>query len=160
GVPAAGGHPTELPLPMAEEGSLSPDGRRIAYVPLSNKQQFPGVFSPVRNYRGGTASPVWIADLADSSVTKVPRADSNDFNPMWVGDRVYFLSDRDGPATLFAYDTATGQVRRVLDPGAADIKSASACADAIVYDRLGSLHLFDLKTETSKPIPVRVAADL
>ena len=48
----------------------------------------------------------------------------------------------------------------MLDPGGTDIKSASACADAIVYDRFGTLHLFDLKTEKSRPIPVRVAADL
>src|SRR5436305_6681128 len=53
-VPAAGGEPTELPLPMAEDGALSPDGQRIAYVPLSNKPQFPGAFRPVRNYRGGS----------------------------------------------------------------------------------------------------------
>jgi tricorn protease len=159
-VPVAGGQPSEIPLPQAEEGSLSPDGKRIAYVPLSNKPQFPGAFRPLRNYRGGTASPIWIADLADSAITKVPRADSNDYNPMWVGERVYFLSDRDGPTTLFAYDPATKDVKRVLDPEAIDIKSASACADAIVYDRFGTLHLFDLKTEKSRPIPVKVSADL
>src|SRR5437588_3225659 len=55
-VPVGGGQPTELPLPMAEDGSLSPDGQRIAYVPLSNKPQFPGAFRPLRNYRGGTAA--------------------------------------------------------------------------------------------------------
>ncbi len=159
-VPVTGGQPAELPLPMAEDGSLSPDGKRIAYVPFSNKPQFPGGFRPVRNYRGGTASPVWVADLADSSITKIPRTDSNDFNPMWVGDRVYFLSDRDGPVTLFAYDPASKDVRRALDPGPADIKSASACADAIVFDRLGSLHLLDLKAEKARPISIRVSADL
>lgn len=159
-VPATGGQPTDLPLPQAEDGALSPDGRRIAYVPLSNKPQFPGAFRPVRNYRGGSASPVWVADLADSAITKVPRTDSNDFNPMWVGDRVYFLSDRDGPTTLFAYDPAAKDVRRVLDPAAGDIKSAAACADAIVYDRSGTLHLFDLMAATSRPVPVRLTADL
>jgi tricorn protease len=159
-VPVDGGQPTELPLPMAEEGSLSADGKRIAYVPYSNKPQFPGASRPIRNYRGGTASPVWIADLADSSITKVPRTDSNDFNPMWVGDRVYFLSDRDGPTTLFVYDPAAKQVRQVLTPEGTDIKSASACADAIVFDRAGTLHLLDLSSGKTGPIPVRVAADL
>src|SRR5215213_1352118 len=113
-VPAGGGEPTELPLPQAEDGSLSSDGKRIAYVPLSNKPQFPGAFRPLRNYRGGTASPIWIADLADSAITKAPRTDSNDFCPMWVGDKVYFLSDRDGPTTLFAYDPGSKEVKRVL----------------------------------------------
>jgi tricorn protease len=159
-VPVGGGQPTELPLPMAEEGALSPDGKRIAYVPFSNKPQFPGGYRPVRNYRGGTASPLWIADLDDSAITKVPRTTSNDFNPMWVGERVFFLSDRDGPTTLFAYDPGTKEVRRVLQPGGSDIKSASACRDAIVYDRFGALYLFDLKTEKSRPISVRVSADL
>ncbi len=159
-VPIGGGQPTELPLPMGEDGALSPDGKRIAYVPFSNKPQYPGAYRPLRNYRGGTASPLWIADLADSSITKVPRKDSNDFNPMWIDNHVYFLSDREGPTTLFAYEPESKQVRRLLDPGQADIKSASACRDAIVYDRFGTLNLFDLKTEKSKPISVRIAADL
>ncbi len=159
-VPVGGGQPTELPLPMGEEAALSPDGKRIAYTPFSNKNQYPGGYRPLRNYRGGTASPLWIAYLADSSITKVPRKDSNDFNPMWIGERVYFLSDRDGSTTLFAYEPDSKQVRRLLEPGKADIKSASACRDAIVYDRFGTLHLFDLKTEKSKPISVRIAADL
>jgi tricorn protease len=159
-VPVGGGEPAVLPLPEAEDGSLSPDGKRIAYVPFSNKPQFPGSFRPLRNYRGGTASPLWIADLSDSSITKVPRKDSADFNPMWVGDLVYFLSDRDGGTTLYVYNPDTKQVRRLIDPGKSDIKSASACKDAIVFDRLGSLTLFDLKTEKSRPVPVRVAADI
>ena len=159
-VPADGGQPAELPLPMAEAGSLSPDGKKIAYVPLSNMPQFPGAYRPVRNYRGGTAAPLWIADLADSAVVKVPRTDSNDFNPMWVGDTVYFLSDRDGATSLYATDPKGEKVRRLLDPTGTGIKSASACADAIVFERFGSLHLFDLKTEKVSPVPVRVAADL
>ncbi len=159
-VPVGGGQPVELPLPMAEDGALSPDGKRIAYVPLSNKPQFPGGYRPLRNYRGGTAAPLWIADLADSAITKVPRTDSNDFNPMWVGNTVYFLSDRHGSTTLFAYQPGSQEVRRLLEPEATDIKSASACRDAIVFDRCGSLHLIDLRTEKSHPIPVRVEADL
>lgn len=159
-VPVHGGQPSELSLPMAENGSLSPDGKRIAYVPLSNKPQVPGFARPIRNYRGGTASPIWIADLADSSITQIPRTTSNDFNPMWVGDRVYFLSDRDGLVTLFVYDPASKKVRRVLDPVDSDIKSAGACADAIVFDRFGTLNLFDLKTEKTRPVSIRVAADL
>src|SRR5438045_1847965 len=59
-VPVGGGQPAELPLPEAEDGALSPDGKRIAYVPLSNKPQFPGNLRPLRNYRGGTAAAVWL----------------------------------------------------------------------------------------------------
>jgi tricorn protease len=159
-VPLSGGQPTELPLPMGEEASLSPDGTRIVYTPFSNKPQFPGRMRPLKNYRGGTASPLWIADLADSAIVKVERKTEANFNPMWIGDTIYYLSDRDGLTTLFACDVAGKGVRRILDPEKADIKSASACADAIVFDRFGSLYLFDLKSHKTTPIAIHVSADL
>ena len=90
-----GGLPEELPLPMAEEASYSPDGTKVAYVPLAR------AFDSWKRYRGGRATPIWIAELADSRIEKVPRETSNDFNPMWIGERIYFLSDRSGPVTLF-----------------------------------------------------------
>ena len=106
-IAADGVFPEPLPLPMANEGAMSPDGARIAYVPI------PRAFSIWKRYRGGQATPVWIAKLADSTIERVPRTDSNDFNPMWLAaepGRVFFLSDRDGPVTLYAYDTAAKQV--------------------------------------------------
>src|SRR3954451_7665880 len=104
-VPVAGGFATELPLPTASDGALSPDGTHAAYVPHGKWQ------AAWKRYRGGQTTPIWIADLKDSSIEKVPRENSNDFNPIWVGSTVYFLSDRNGPVSLFAYDTATRQVR-------------------------------------------------
>jgi tricorn protease len=161
-MPVEGGFPKELPLPMAEEGSFSPDGSRLAYVPFSN-----GRFRPTspfqtawKRYRGGTASPIWIADLADSHIEKVPRDKSNDCNPMWIGNKVYFLSDRNGPFTLFLYDPATKEVSLVLENKGLDIKSASAGPDAIVYEQFGALHLFDLNAGKTQPLSIRVAGDL
>jgi len=55
-----------------------------------------------KRYRGGQTTPIWIATLSDSSAMKIPRNNSNDFNPMWVGDSIYFLSDRNGPVSLMA----------------------------------------------------------
>jgi tricorn protease len=160
-VPAAGGFPAEVPLPMAETGSFSPDGRRIAYVPYSNGGFIPDPHFHMawKRYRGGTTSPVWIADLADSRVTRIPRDNSNDSNPMWVGNKVYFLSDRNGPTTLFVYHPDAREVNQVIDNRGAEIKSASAGPGAIVYEQLGSLHLFDLDTGKSRPLDVRVAGD-
>jgi tricorn protease len=159
-VALTGGLPVALPLPMAEEGSFAPDGQRIAYVPFSHRSPYPGFQAAWKRYRGGLAAPVWIADLSDSAVAKVPRTDSCDDHPMWVGDRVYFLSDRNGPVTLFVYEPATKQVRQVLENHGPDIKSAAACADAIVYDQLGELYLLDLKTEKARRLDVRAAGDL
>lgn len=154
-VSASGGFPTELPLDMAEEASYSPDGSQIAYIPVFQWEP------DWKGYRGGQTTPVWIAKLADSSVVKVPREDSNDRNPMWVGKTVYFLSDRDGPTTLFAYDTETQKVSRVIDnKNGFGISSASADDRSIVYSQFGALHVYDLGTHQDHPIQVTVSGDM
>lgn len=156
-----GVHPTAVPLPMAYEGSYSPDGARMAYVPL------PRSFNAWKRYRGGTATPVYIANLSDSSVEKVPRTDSNDFNPMWPSSdarKIYFLSDRNGAITLFAYDSGSKNVSQVIHNRGLDIKSASVSTgggpDAIVYEQFGSLNLYDLSSGKSKRIAVTINADI
>ncbi|MCK5058452.1 MAG: PD40 domain-containing protein [Candidatus Aminicenantes bacterium] len=153
-VSREGGFPEKLPLPMGFEGSYSPDGRRIAYVPLRR------AFYAWKRYRGGLATPVWIANLKDSTIEKVPRKDSNDFNPMWIGDKVYFLSDREGPVTLFAYDLKTKKVNRALKNDGLDLKSAAAGPGAIVFEQFGSLNLFDLATGSVQPLLVTAAGDM
>ena len=146
--------PAELPLPYAEEGSFSSDGSQIAYVPLAR------AFNTWKRYRGGRATPIWIARLSDSSIEKIPRKDSNDYNPMWAGGRIYFLSDRNGPVSLFSYDPATKRVEQDVPNDGLDFKSASAGPGAIVYEQFGSLHLFDLQTRKTHKIEIRLAADL
>jgi len=153
-VPRGGGFPEQLPLPIAGEGSYSPDGARIAYTPVNR------AFSMWKHYRGGMASTIWIAKLADSSVEKLPSDGSNDFNPMWVDDRVFFLSDRHGAITLFAYDTRKKTVTEVLKNSGLDLKSACAGPGAIVYEQFGSIFLYDLKTGQTRPVEIRVTADL
>src|SRR5262249_2802574 len=158
-VPVAGGHPTELPLPMGEQGAFSPDGQRIAYVPFWNRRSVPNAYIAWKHYRGGKASPIWIAELADSRIEKIPRKDSNDHCPMWLNGKVYFLSDRAGPTTLFAYDPLSKQVQQVLENKGDDLLSASAGPDVIVYEQFGSLHTFDVTAGPTRPIRVSVAAD-
>jgi len=153
-VALEGGFPTELPLPLAYEGSYSADGSHIAYRPL------PQPWGTWDHYRGGTASALWIANLADSSIVKIPRDDWNDLNPMWVDDTIYYLSDRNGAYTLFAYDTKTQQAAQAIENHGMPIKSASAGPGAIVYEQFGSLHLYDLASRAERPVNVRMAADL
>src|SRR5581483_3127220 len=111
-------------------------------------------------YRGGQTTPIWIANLADSSVERIPRDNSNDFNPMWVGNTIYFLSDRTGPVSLFAYDTTIKEVTAVVKNDGLDFKSASAGPDAIVIEQFGGLKLYDLNSKQVKDVPVRVAGDI
>jgi tricorn protease len=158
-VGVSGGLPELLPLPMAVEGSYSPDSSHLAYVPFTNFAESWQRHRGLKHYRGGTASPIWIAKLADSSVEKVPRTDSNDSTPMWVGNKIYFLSDRDGPVNLYVYDTATKQVSQALPSNGVDIKSASAGPDAIVYEQFGSIHIFDPAAGKQNAVNIHVTGD-
>jgi tricorn protease len=154
-VPVEGGYASQLPLVRASEASFSPEGTRIAYVPNIQWQR------AWKRYRGGQTKPIWIVNLADSSVqATIPRDNSNDFSPMWVGDTVYFLSDRNGPVTLFSYDVKSQQVKQMVKNDGFDIKSAAAAADAIVYEQFGSLHLLDLKSGNERALDIRPVADL
>jgi len=149
-----GGPEQRLPLPIAFEGAYSADGARIAYVPMSR------AFTAWKRYRGGQTTPVWLADLATSRVEAVPRDNSNDYRPMWAAGKVWFLSDREGPVTLFSYDPRTKTVARAVENRGLDFKSASAGPDAIVIEQFGSLHLYDLKTGRLDPVKVSVSGDL
>jgi tricorn protease len=153
-VPVEGGPDVQLPLDRAVEGSYSPDGARLAYVPTDKWQR------AWKRYRGGQTTPIWLADLSDSSIVKIPRENSNDFCPMWVGDTVYFLSDRNGPVSLFAYNIKSRQVTEAIKNTGLDFKSAAANSDAIVYEQFGALHVYDLKTRKSHSVPVTITADL
>ncbi len=157
-VPLTGGLPHELPLPTAEFGALSPDGKSIAYVPVDNNRRLSAI--GWKRYRGGKASRIWIASLSDLSLERVPRDVSNDATPMWAGNKLYFLSDRNGPFSLYVYDPKSKKVDVALPSNGADIKSASAGPGAIIYEQFGSLNLFDLTTGKSKQIAITVPADL
>jgi len=149
-----GGFPTELPLPIAAEGSYSPDGGQLAYVPLDH------AFEIWKRYRGGRTSPIWIAQLSDSSVTKIPRENSNDFNPLWVDHRIFFLSDRLGPISLFSYDTRSQRVTQALENHGLDFKSASAGPGAIVVEQFGAIYLYDMKSGKAHKVDIQVTGDL
>ncbi|HET6179785.1 MAG TPA: PDZ domain-containing protein [Candidatus Sulfotelmatobacter sp.] len=153
-VPVDGGFPTQLPIPIAEDASFSPDGTHVAYVPHPKWQ------AAWKRYHGGQTTPIWILDLKDSSTVKIPRDNSNDEQPMWVGDTVYFLSDRNGPVSLFAYDTKTKQVSEALHSDGLDFKGASAGPDAIVIEQFGAIKLYDLNTHQAKNISIHVTGDI
>ena len=153
-VPVDGGLPAVVPLPIVEDASFSPDGTHVAYVPHPKWQQ------AWKRYHGGQTTPIWIADLKDSNVSvKIPRENSNDHHPMWIGDAIYFLSDRNGPVSLFVYDTKTRQVTEALHSDGFDFKTATAGPDAIVIEQFGAIKLYDLKTHLAKNISIHVDGD-
>jgi tricorn protease len=156
-----GGLPEALPMPRAFTGTFSPDGRRVAYEEISTAF-IPDWYeaSEWRHYRGGRTHPIWIMSLADYSVEKLPKVNSNDSDPMWIGNTVYFISDRNFTANLFAYHLDTKKTEQLTHHDDFDIMNASAGADAIVYEQAGYVHLFDVKTGQSHRLEIDVKGDL
>ena len=155
-VAVTGGWPIRLPLPSAFNGSYSPDGRYIAYNPQRE------VFRQWKNYRGGTASRIWIYDTTDHSVQQIPQPEgrSNDVDAAWVGDTVYFLSDRNGEFNLFSFDRQTEQIAQLTRYEDFPILAAKVGGGVVVYEQAGALHLLDPATGDSSRLVVGVAADL
>ena len=146
--------PTRVELPSGLAASFSPDGKRLAYMPILPANAI------WKRYRGGRTTPIWIATLADASIEKLPRENSTDTAPMWVADTVFFLSDRGGPTTLYAYDLRTKQVARRIDNRGLDIKSASAGPGAIVYEQFGAIRMYDLATGRDASVPIQLDGEL
>lgn len=152
-VPADGGKAEDLPFPSGSMGSFSPDGQKIAYVPYFQFQQ------AWKRYRGGQTYPIWIANLSDSSWKEVPRRNSNDSSPMWIGNRIYFLSDRTGKRNLYSCDANGGNVREVAKCGAFDFLTATAGPGVIALGEFGSIKLFDTASGRLTELQVNVRGD-
>ena len=155
-VPLAGGMATKLPIPNAARATYSPDGSHIVYNPLSD------AFRQWKHYRGGTASRLWIYRVKDHEVTQIPQPAGrcNDIDPMWIGGKIYFVSDRAGEFNLFNYDLASKQVQQLTQHADFPIQSASQGGGQIVYEQAGWLHRFDPATGRGRRLKVAVAADL
>ncbi|HWN42655.1 MAG TPA: PDZ domain-containing protein [Thermoanaerobaculia bacterium] len=155
-VPAAGGFPSRLPVLHGRGASYSPDGSRLAYMPLfDNTAQW-------KNYRGGGHSRIWIQSLKDLAVEQIPQPAGrcNDIGPRWMGDSIYFRSDRNGESNLFAYDTKTKTVRQLTAFDDFPVLSLDAGGGNLVFEQAGYLHHFDLATGRSQRLQIGVATEL
>jgi len=156
-----GSLPERLPMPRAFSASYSPDGRSLAFEEFTTAF-IPGWYeaSMWRHYRGGRTHPVVVMNLNDYSVEKLPWTNSNDTLPMWIGNTIYFLSDRNHTMNLFAYSGDTKQVKQLTNHDDFDIMTASAGPDAIVYEQAGYIYLVDAKTGKAQRLDVQVTGDL
>ncbi|ADL00163.1 S41 family peptidase [Brevundimonas subvibrioides] len=140
-VSAEGGAPDVMPLPYAHSGQMSPDGRAVAYSPFAPAFGFEfGNYTAWGNYRGGRASTIKVTTLDGLATVEVPQAEgSNDLSPVWMGGKIYFLSDRDGPISIYSYDPATRAVAPVWANDGSPIRSLSTDGRTLIFDRLGAL---------------------
>ena len=144
--------PKALPLPTATGGSFSKDGKRIAYLP---KFQIGGW----RHYRGGAKSHIRIADNNTGEFEDLPKGNYNDTHPMWIGDKIYFTSDRTGHFNLFSYDLNTKKTEQITKFDKYGITTTSAGKDAIVFVRSGKIHLYDFNSKRVREVKISVSPD-
>jgi tricorn protease len=148
-----GGAEVPMPMPRAYQGKISPDGKRIAYR-MNNSWD-----EERRNYRGGQNRPIWIEDLSTHDVVTPPWQDSKEMDPAWIGDVVYFLSDRDGVSNVWKYDTKSKALDQVTKFRDFDVKTldASTSANAVVFEQAGYIH--ELDPATGREHTVNIAAN-
>lgn len=155
-VPVKGGFPEALQIPHADKAIYSPDGAKLAYNPLSE------AFTQWKHYRGGRNSTVWIYQFSDHAIEKIlqPPGRCNDTDPMWVGDTIYFRSDRNGEFNLFSYSLKSKAIKQLTSHADFPVVAASAGGGNIIYEQGGHLHVFGPDKGRGRKLSIGVAADL
>lgn len=144
---------TELPLPAGGFCSFSPDKKKLAYNRVFRE------FRTWKYYRGGMADDISIYDFASKKTENVTNNDAQDIEPMWWGDKIYFLSDRDRTMNLFCYNTTTKEIKKITNYTDFDIKFPSLGNNALVFEKGGYLYSMDLPSEEVKQIKITINSD-
>ncbi|MEZ5415992.1 MAG: PDZ domain-containing protein [Vicinamibacterales bacterium] len=152
-VPAAGGAETPLPLPRGNQGKISPDGRRLAYRMNTSWDE------ERRNYRGGQNKAIWIADLTTHDVVTPPWTGTKEMDPVWLGDTVYFLSDRDGMSNVWSFAPGAKQLVQVTRFTDFDVKTLGSGGGVLVFEQAGLVHLLDPAAGKPSVVPITVTGD-
>ncbi|EDY19325.1 peptidase S41 [Chthoniobacter flavus Ellin428] len=154
-VPAQGGLPEKLPVAYGEFGAISPDGHTLAFTPISTD------FATWKRYRGGMAPDIWLFDLEKKTAENVTHNEANDSQPMWHGETLYFISDRDEHErdNIWAYNTRTKETREVTHFTESDVHFPSVGPDDLVFENDGRLYVLDLGTEQMHEVKIKVATD-
>lgn len=152
-VPVEGGVESPMYLPRGYQGKISTDGSHIAYR-MNNSWD-----EERRNYRGGQNRPIWIVDLKSYDLVSPPWTDSKDVDPVWVGDTVYFISDRDGVANVFEYQTSAKRLTQLTRFTDFDVKALGSGAGSVVFEQAGYVHELDPKSGREHIVNITVAGD-
>lgn len=148
-----GGMPEQIPLPEGGFCSYSPDGKKLAYNRVMRE------FRTWKYYRGGMADDIWVYDPAAKKVENVTNNVAQDIFPMWIGEEIFFISDRDMTMNLFVYNTRTKQTEKVTNFTDYDIKFPSTNGEIIVFEKGGYLYKFDPKSRQSQKISIELTSD-
>ena len=152
-VPIDGGLETPLQIPEGGGGMLSPDGTKMVYTPIERE------WRTWKRYRGGRAQDVWIYDLNNNTTEQITDYIGTDNLPMWVGNKIYFTSDRTGTLNLYSYDLSTKQTDAVTIFDYYDVLWPSAGDNQIVYENGGYIYRYDIESGKNEKVPIKVFGD-
>ncbi|MFP2996986.1 PDZ domain-containing protein [Spongiivirga sp. MCCC 1A20706] len=153
-VSTEGGFPEEIDIPRASYGELSDDGSHLAYTPITSWD------AEWRNYRGGQAMPIWIVDMKTKELTTTSQKDQErHLDPVWVGKKIFHLSERDYASNIWSFDTETGQEKQHTFHKKFDIKSLDAFGNSIVYEQGGYLHILNANDNSTRQLEINVKGD-
>ncbi|MDE3247214.1 MAG: PD40 domain-containing protein [Bacteroidota bacterium] len=160
-VDALTGREENLPLPEAHQGSFSTDGGWLAYIKNPDPAEKSGVYRPFKLYRGGNMPEVWLFNMANKEIEKVPAGSSNNTKPVWAGGSVYFLSDRDGKVfNIYKYDRGSKQVSQLTHYTDYAVRSLFSNGSELVYEQAGRIFILPVTGTAPKQVPVTVSADI
>ncbi len=149
-VSVSGGMPKQLELAFGGFSSYSPDGKKLAFNQVFRE------FRTWKYYRGGMADDIWIHDFATKKTVRITDTLTQEIEPMWIGNEIYFLSDRDRTMNLFVYNTTTKKSQKVTHFTDYDIKFPSASENMIVFEQAGYIWKFNPKTKKSKKLSIAI----
>ncbi|MDX1388604.1 MAG: peptidase S41, partial [Acidobacteriota bacterium] len=153
-VDAGGGLPVKLPMPTSGAGDFSPDGKKLVYSPLFRD------FRTWKRYEGGWAQDLYIFDLKKNTATRIAATARTERDPMWIGDKIFFASDRDDTLNLYSYDPATSAVEQLTTSTTWDVRwPSSDNKSRIVYELDGELEVFDTASGKNASISITVPDD-
>ncbi|WP_342329846.1 PDZ domain-containing protein [Pedobacter sp. FW305-3-2-15-E-R2A2] len=147
-----------LPMPEAVQGSPSPDGRYWAYIKNTDPTERARV--AFKRYRGGGMPQIWIFDTKTNHTEIIPGPGSNNVKPQWLGNKVYFLSDRDLTMNLFSYDVSSKKTEKLTDFKDYDIRTLTAGQEALAFEQGGKAHLLETANNKVKSIAINIQADV
>ncbi|MHC8414561.1 S41 family peptidase [Bacteroides hominis] len=152
-VDKEGGLSEAIPLPEGGFCSYSPDGKQLAYNRVMRE------FRTWKYYKGGMADDIWVYNPNSKTVENITNNVAQDIFPMWIGDEIFFLSDRDRIMNIFVYNTKTKQTAKVTDFTEYDVKFPSASGNTIVFENGGYIYKMDAATRKAEKVNITLASD-
>jgi len=153
-VSTEGGLAKKLPMPSSGAGDFAPDGNKIVYSPLFRD------FRTWKRYEGGWAQDLYIFDILSYEAKKIADSKRTERDPMWIGEAIYFVSDRDGTLNLYEYGVESGKVVQISKSSTWDVRwPSSDNKSKIIYELNGELQIIDVSTKEDKKISISVPDD-